>query len=416
MRYTPTDNEFFARNRQRFVEQMEEDSLAVFFAIVQVLRSADAFHHYKQSSNFLYLTGIEQEGCILMLYPPDEKGISETLYIPQPDPGKETWTGKMLNKEEAEELSGISNIKWISEFENTFIRQQEYKSTLYADYNSLGFKYPSSTNMEFIHKVQHTLPGLHLKKANTIVHELRKVKTSEEIELMQKAIDITGEALLGLWGETKPGIWEYELEAVLAYHFLRHGSRRYAYEPIIASGIHSATLHYIDNDSKLEDGDVLLTDVGAEYGNYAADITRTIPVNGTFTERQREVYEAVLDVQKQVIAAIKPGTMMSDLNEMAKDLIGDHLISLELIGDKEETAKYYMHSIGHFLGIDTHDVGTQKTPLESGNVLTVEPGIYIQEEKLGVRIEDNVLVTEEGNTVLSKRIPREIKDIESLVG
>jgi len=416
MRYTPPDNEFYLRNRQRFVEQMEEDSLAVFFATVQVLRSADAFHHYKQSSNFLYLTGIEQEGCILLLYPPDEKGKTETLYIPQPDPGKETWTGKMLNKEEAEELSGISNIKWVSDFENAFIRQQENKSTLYADYNSLGFQYPTSANLEFINKVQHTLPGLQLKKANTIVHELRKVKSSEEIELMQKAIDITGEALLGLWGETKPGMWEYELEAVLAYHFLRHGSRRYAYEPIIASGIHSATLHYIDNDSKLEDGDVLLTDVGAEYGNYAADITRTVPVNGKFTARQRDVYQAVLDVQKQIIAAIKPGVMMSDLNERTKDLIGDHLISLELIGEKEETAKYYMHSIGHFLGIDTHDVGTQKTPLEPGNVLTVEPGIYIQEEKLGIRIEDNVLVTEAGNKVLSKRIPREIEDIESLVG
>ncbi len=416
MRYTPPDNDFFGKNRQRFIDQMDENSLAVFFATVPVLRSADTFHHYKQSSNFLYLTGIEQEHCILVLYPPNQKGETETLFLPKPDPAKETSTGKMLNKEEAEELSGIANIKWTSEFDSYFIRQQEDASTLYADYNSLGFRYPTSANLEFINKVQHTLPGLQLKKASTIVHALRRVKSSEEVALIQRAIDITGEALLGLWAETKPGIWEYELEAVLAYHFLRHGSRRYAFEPIVASGIHSTTLHYIENDSRLEDGDVLLTDVGAEYGNYAADITRTVPVNGKFTNRQRDVYSAVLDVQKQVIAAIKPGVMMSDLNELAKELTSDHLIELELIGEREETPKYYMHSIGHFLGIDTHDVGSQKKPLEPGNVLTVEPGIYIQEEKLGIRIEDNVLVTEDGNEVLSKKIPKEIKEIESLIG
>lgn len=416
MRYTPPDNELYIRNRKNFIDQMEEKSLAVFFSAVPVIRSADAFHHYKQSANFLYLTGIEQENCILILHPENRKGKTETLLIPRPDHAKETWSGKMLTKEEAESLSGISEIMWTDNFESEFIRAQTRANLLYADYNDLGFSHTTSTNIEFIRKIRETLPGLQIRKASHIVHALRRVKSSEEIRLIKHAIKITSEALKALWCETKPGVKEYELEGVLAYHFIKNGSRRYAYEPIIAGGIHSATLHYVDNDSVLENGQVLLTDVGAEYGNYASDITRTVPVNGKFTDRQREVYQAVLKVQKQIISEIKPGIMMDDLNDQAKALIGKALIKLELIGDKDETAKYYMHSIGHFLGLDTHDVGTHDKPLEPGNVLTIEPGIYIPEEKLGVRIEDNILVTQKGHENLSALISKEVDEIESLVG
>ena len=416
MRYNPLPTDFFTRTRTRFVEEMAEQSLAVFFSAVPVIRSADAFHHYRQSSDFFYLTGIEQENCALMLHPENRKGKTGTLFIPEPDPSRETWSGKMLTKEQAEELSGISEIRWMDSFENEFLRAQRRAEIVYLDYNDYGFRYPTSDETAFIRKVRERLPGLQIRKANAIVHDMRRVKSAEEIDLIRHAIRITDEAIRALWRQTKPEMKEYELEAVLAYHFLKNGSRRYAYEPIIASGIHSTILHYVSNDHTLRDGEVLLTDVGAEYGNYAADITRTVPVHGRFSERQRDVYQAVLDVQKEIIGEIKPGIMMDDLNDRAKELIGDKLIELELIGEKEEIAKYYMHSIGHFLGLDTHDVGTHDKPLERGNVLTIEPGIYIQEEKLGVRIEDNILVTNDGCEVLSAMIPKEVDEIEPLVG
>ena len=413
-RLTPS---FFEKNRRNFIAEMDGRSVAVFHAATPVINSVDQFHRYRQTSEFFFFTGIKQPGCVLMLYPEDEKGQTETLFIPKPDPSREVWDGKMLDKEAAEEINGFDakSIQWEKDFEGAFLRAQQYADVLYADYDDMGLRFSTSRNMQFLQDVQSNLPGLHIARASQITHNLRKKKSPEEIQVIEKAIDITGEALTDIWKHTKPGVSEYELEALLAYHFIINGARRYAYEPIIAAGLNAATLHYINNESRLEDGDVLLTDVGAEYSHYCADITRTVPVNGKFTDRQRNIYTAVLDVQKNLIEMIEPGVVMKDLNDQAKDMIGDKLLALELIGDKEETSKYYMHSIGHFLGLDTHDVGSTKQPLEPGNILTVEPGIYIQEEKIGVRIEDNILVTEDGCRNLSADIPKEIEEVENAV-
>jgi len=319
----------------------------------------------------------------------------------------------MLTKEEASEISGVRKVQYTKDFEGKFVVAQESASTLFADYSDEGFRHPTSTNNEFLRKVRTRLPGLHLKKAISIITALRRVKSSEEIQVIRKAIEITGKALKALWSEVAPDRWEYQLEAILMYHFIWNGAKRPAYDPIIATGLNATVLHYIDNNHQLKTGDMLLTDVGASFLHYSADITRTVPVNGQFTERQAEVYQAVLNVQKQIIDQIKPDIHMDDLNEKARNLLGQALIDLELIGDKNDVDKYYMHRIGHFLGLDTHDVGTYSDTLKPGCVLTVEPGIYIPEEQLGVRIEDNILVTEDGYENLSSSIPKKVDEIES---
>jgi len=410
--------DFFEKHRRRFVAEMDEERVAVFHAATPVIRSADQFYQYHQTNNFFYLTGIEEPDCVLMLHPENAKGKTETLFIPEPDPEREVWDGKMLDKETAEEISGIpaKDIRWTRSFEGAFIRAQDNAIALYADYDDTGLKYSTSKNGDFLSRVQRELPGLQIRKAGKIMRNLRRVKSPEEIQLIEKAIEITGDALFAIWEHAIPGVMEYELEAHLAYHCIKNNARRFAYEPIIASGLNAATLHYIENDKRIAAGELLLTDIGAEYSNYCADITRTIPVDGRFTDRQRDIYEAVLEVEQTMIDAVRPGVTLEELNTQAKELIGQKLIELELIAGTDDTGKYYMHSIGHFLGLDTHDVGSTKHHLEPGNVLTIEPGIYVQEEQIGIRIEDNVLVTEDGYRVLSEDIPKDVETIEKLVG
>lgn len=407
--------EFFTGNRRKFMEGMNAGSIAVFHAATPVVESGDQFYPYHQSPNFFYLTGIEQSGCILMLHPENKKGETETLFIPKPDPQKAVWTGRMIDKEEAASVSGVEKVQYVEDFDGKFVVEQEYMESLYLDYDDEGFRYPTSRNDDFLSRVRSRLPGLQTKKANPLMAKLRRVKSPEEIRVIRKAIEITGEALQAVWKETKPNLWEYELEAVLTYHFIKNGARSNAFEPIIASGGNSTTLHYITNDKQLADGEVLLTDVGARFMHYCADITRTVPVSGRFSDRQREVYQGVLDAQKQVIEAVKPGVQINDLNRLAHDSLGEQLKGLELIADTNEIGKYYMHRVSHFLGLDTHDVGTYTGSIEPGCILTVEPGIYIAEEEIGVRIEDDVLVTEDGCEVLSAAIPKEPAELENLV-
>ncbi len=412
--WLPAD--FFRENRRRFMQQMDQGSIAVFHAAEPVIVSADQFHHFIQSPNFFYLTGIEDPGCILMLHPESRNEERETLFIPEPDPNREVWTGTMPDKEEVSEITGVEKVQYIEDFEGKFITEQEPLEYLYTDYEDEGFRYPTSKSGDFRRKVQTQLPGLRIQKANPILTDLRRIKSPPEITLIRKAVEITGEALRALWRDCQADLWEYQLEAVLAYHFIRNGARNYAFEPIVASGLNSTVLHYVDNDAKMEDGALLLTDVGAKFLHYCADITRTIPVNGRFADRQRAVYQAVLDVQKSLIRSVQPGIHVDELNRKARDLIGDKLIDLELIGAREEVSKYYMHRVSHFLGLDAHDAGTYTGALEPGCVLTIEPGIYIREEALGVRIEDDLLVTEDGHEVLSASIPKEVDELEEMAG
>lgn len=408
-------SDFFMTNREKFHSKMDKDSVAVIQAAASVIHNADQFHRYRQSNNFFYLTGIERPDCILFLYPENAKGNTETLFIPEPNSDREVWEGKMLTKDQAKAISGIENIQYLSDFDGAFIREQEYCTSIYLDYDDAGFQYPVSHSRDFIDKVRAQLPGLTIHKASIILSELRRIKSGVEIQLIRKAIDITANGIIHAWHSLNHGMKEYEVEAVLAREFIRRNAREFAFEPIIASGINGATLHYIENQKSLESGELLLTDVGARYSFYNADITRTVPVDGKFTSRQADIYNAVLDVQETILEMVKPDVLLKDLSEKAKDLIGDHLIDLELIGDKEDTSKYYMHSIGHHLGLDTHDIGDQRKPLEPGCVITIEPGIYIPEEQLGIRIEDNILITQDGCRILSEDIPKSIQDIESLL-
>ncbi len=408
--------EFFSANRQNFMEAMEESSLAVFHGTGEVVNSADEFYRYRQTPNFFYLTGIEQPECILMLSPDNRKGETERLFIPEPDEKKETWIGEMLDMETAREISGIDRVQYLDDFDGAFTLEQEMLEHLYIDYEDEGFRYPTARRREFSEKVRSRLPGLQIKKANPVLSGLRRVKSPGEIELIRKTVNITVQAIRAVWAEVKPDLREYQLEAVLVYHFLWKGARNYAFDPIIASGSNATVLHYINNTGTLRDGEVLLTDVGARYGQYCADLTRTVPVNGRFTDRQKEVYQAVLEVQKQMIQEVKPGVHVDELNRKAGDLIGENMVTLDLISDKEDYNQYYMHRIGHFLGLNTHDVGTYTGPLEPNCVITIEPGIYIPEEHLGVRIEDDVLVTENGCEVLSDSLPKEPDELEELIG
>ncbi len=407
-------SDFFTRNRDRFRQQMQENSVAVIHGTVPVIHSADQFHRYRQSSNFFYLTGIEQPGVVLYLYPENSHGNIETLFIPRPDNQREIWEGKMLTKDEAKAISGVENIQYLSDFEGAFVREQQYSTTLYLDYDDAGFQHPVSKDQSFAAKVRSRLPGLNIEKAGIILADLRRIKSDQEIQLIRKAIDITASGLNEGWKSLQAGMKEYEFEAVLTHEFIRRNAREFAFEPIVASGVNGATLHYIENQKTMEAGELLLTDVGARYSFYNADITRTVPVDDKFTDRQADIYNAVLDVQNTIMAAVKPGARLKDLSAMAKNLIGEHLIDLGLIENKEDTVKYYMHSVGHHLGIDTHDIADPRKPLETGCVITIEPGIYIQEEQLGIRIEDNVLVTGDGCENLSVDIPKTLHDVEAL--
>ncbi|HKJ66711.1 MAG TPA: aminopeptidase P N-terminal domain-containing protein [bacterium] len=407
--------EFFRENRRKFMEQMVQGSIAVFHAAQPVIASADLFHHFIQAPNFFYLTGIEAPDCVLMLHPASRNEERETLFIPKPDPQREIWTGRMLDKDEVSEISGVDKVQYMDDFEGKFVREQQPLEYLYTDYEDEGFRYPTSESGEFRRKVQNELPGLRIKKANPILADLRRIKSPQEISLIRRAVEITGEALQAVWTECRSDRWEYQLEAVIAYHFISNGARKYAFAPIMASGASSTVLHYVANESQLEDGEVLLTDVGAKFLHYCADITRTVPVNSRFSGRQRDVYQAVLEVQRALIQSVKPGIHVDELNATARDLIGEKLIDLELVGETEEVNEYYMHRVSHFLGLDAHDVGTYTGVLEPGCVLTIEPGIYIREEGLGVRIEDDLLVTEEGCEVLSAGIAKEPSELEALV-
>ena len=407
--------EFFRENRERFDRQMEEGSLAVFHAATPVIKSLDQFHRYHQTSNFYYLTGIDFPGCILLVHPPDREDRLATLYIPKPDSAREVWEGEMADKDEVRDISGIRDVRYAREFDSDFVKFQSSREIVYLDYDDSGFRFPTSHESRLFERIRETLPGLQLRKAGLILAELRRRKSEEELGLIRKAIEITHEGLQELWAAMNSGVMEYELEATLACHFIKNRARVFAYEPIIASGPNATVLHYVDNERRMEDGDLLLTDVGAQYGHYCADITRTVPVNGSFSPRQREIYEAVLGVQEEMIDSVRTGTSLEDLKALARDKMGETLKSLELIGDDGEISNYYMHSIGHYLGLDTHDVGDLNAPLEPGNVLTIEPGIYIREEGIGIRIEDDVLVTEGEPEILSGAIPKTVDDLEEML-
>ena len=427
MRYTPLSAPTYREHRARFRQQMEKGGLAIFHSNDIMPTSADGSLPFKQATDILYLTGIDQEETILLLFPDaaDPKD-REILFVRETNEHIAIWEGAKFTQDGARELSGIATVLWTSAYDATIKRLVPQTEYIYLNSNEhLRQGNEVETREERRNKELRALYPLHaLKRSAPIMHRIRSVKTREEVRQMQRAIDITGGAFRRVCGFLKPGVKEYEIEAEITHEFVRNGSRGHAYTPIIASGYNACVLHYITNDMVCADGDVILMDFGCEYGGYASDLTRCLPVNGRFTRRQKDVYNAVHRVQRAATTLLRPGTLLADYHREVGRIMESELIGLGLL-DKHDVAKqdperplykkYFMHGTSHFLGLDVHDVGLWNAPIAEGMVFTVEPGIYIREEKLGIRLENNILVTKDGQDDLFKDIPVEAEAVEELM-
>lgn len=427
MKYAPSPNSLYIDNRHKFKNQLKPNSLAVFFSNDIMPTNADGSMGFKQNSDLFYLTGIDQEDTILVIFPDVKDGKhTEVLFIKETSELIAIWEGAKLTKKQAEEVSGIRNIYWHHEFEKvikTFIFQAE---NIYLNSNEHTRRYIDTQSAEDRQnlKLRNAYPLHTYQRSAPIMHKIRAIKSTYEIEQIQKACDITEKGFRRLLSFVKPGVHEYEIEAELMHEFLRNKSRGFAYGPIIASGKNACVLHYVENDKECKDGDVILLDVAAEYGNYASDLTRVLPVNGKFTKRQKEVYNAVLHVKKEAQKMLVQGNTFEKYNKAVGELMTEQLLKLGLLKTEDVKnqnpawpayKKYFMHGTSHFLGLDVHDVGLFYEPMQAGMVFTVEPGIYIPEENLGIRLEDDILVTTGEPINLMKNIPIEADEIEELM-
>jgi len=428
MKYHQINNKLFIKNRAKFTTQMKPKSIAVFNSNDLFTTGSDSTIPFEQSSDLLYLSGADQEESILLLFPDAiDKNHKEILFLTETNEHIAIWYGAKYSKEEAKEVSGIKTIYWLSEFKKVFFDLMTEAETVYFNTNE---HYRQSVEIEtredrFIKQCKLDFPAHKWEKSNQILHNIRGVKEPEEIEIIQTACDITNKGFRRVLPFIKPGVMEFEIEAEYMHEFLRNRSKGFAYTPIIGSGYSACVLHYIENNKECKDGDLLLMDVGAEYANYSSDMTRTIPVNGKFTKRQRSIYDAVLRVKDEATKMLVPGTFWAEYHKEVGKLMTSELLGLGLI-DKLDVQnedpnwpaykKYFMHGTSHHLGLDTHDYGALKTPMKAGMVFTVEPGIYIPDENLGLRIEDDVVIQESGEPFnLMRDIPIEADEIEELM-
>jgi Xaa-Pro aminopeptidase len=429
MRYLPIDNTLFVQNRQRLTALLKPKSLVVVNANDIMPTNADGTMVFRQNNDLFYLTGVDQEETRLVLFPehPDPK-FREVLFLRETSELIEIWEGHKLTKAEATAVTGIpqKQIYWTSQFEQIFGQMIFEADHVYLNTNehTRADVAVQTRDARYIDTFRQQYPLHHLERLAPLMHHLRAIKAPQEIALLQTAIDITDTMFRRLLGFIKPGVWEYEIEAEMMHEFIRNRSRGAAYTPIIASGANACVLHYIDNSAQCQDGDVILLDIGAEYANYNADMTRSVPVNGRFTDRQRAVYNAVLRVMNEAKQMLRPGNLWDEYHQevgkvMESELIGLGLLDRTAVANQNPDAplykKYFMHGTSHFLGLDVHDVGNKYRRMEPGMVFTVEPGIYIREENLGIRLENNVVITESGNTDLMANIPVEADAIEELM-
>lgn len=408
--------EVFIKNRDNLANLLENNSLVILFAGEAFFKSADEKYKFTPNRNFYYLTGVNEEYHILVMKKQNDE-LFETLYVLRPDEIQEKWTGKTIRDYEAREISGIEDIKYLDNFYanlNNLLISGDIKN-VYLDLERRGFdeelRYPQS----FAKKLKKKYADIIVKNVYNEIANLRKIKSKEEIEEMQKAIDITTKGVEVLMKNCKPGMKEYELEAYFDFTLKQSGVTDFAFNTIAASGKNATVLHYVDNNSELKDGELILFDLGAQFNYYNGDISRTFPINGKFTDRQKEVYEEVLKVNEEISKMLVVGVTFREINDKANDLIAEACIRLGLIDDKKDLRKYYFHSIGHSLGLDTHDVGERWGELKEGMVFTVEPGIYIEEERIGIRIEDDVLITKDGPVVLTKDCIKTVDEIENFM-
>lgn len=407
----------FKDNRKKVISSLKEEKAIIFlFAGKAQHKTCDQFFPFEPNRNFYYMTGIDKPHIIYMAIKNGEN-IDETLFIERYDELKAKWDGESIGEEEAKNLSGIENIKYLDEFEATFSNLM-FRNSIETVYLDLENRYLDNSKASFkqANIIKENYPYINIKNIYNDLGYFRLFKTSEEIENMKKAISITKKGIENIWKHTKPDIMEYELEACFDYEIKRNGSKDKAFNTILASGKNATVLHYGENNDKINDGELILIDLGATYGYYNADISRTFPANGKFSDRQKQLYNIVLEGQRKVIEAVKPGLPFKRLNEILIEHYEEELTKIGLIKDKSEISKYYYHGVSHYLGLDTHDVsrdlGTD-SGLKPGMVITVEPGIYIAEEGIGIRIEDDILVTETGYENLSKDIIKTVEEIEN---
>jgi Xaa-Pro aminopeptidase len=428
MKYTPINNSLFILNRKNLVDELKPGSIAVFNSNDIQPTNADGTMVFRQNSDIFYLSGIDQEESILVLCPdfPDED-MREILFLRETNEEIAVWEGHKYTKEEAGETSGIKNIKWLSEFEATFNTLMSEAENIYLNTNEhtrRPLEEVETRDMRFIKWCMNRFPLHNYLRIAPIIYNLRMIKSEVEIELMQIACDITEIGFRRILAFVQPGVYEYEIEAEFIHEFIRRKSKGFAYTPIIASGFNACVLHYIENKDRCKDGDVLLLDVGAEYANYNADLTRSIPVNGRYTPRQKDVYNAVLRVKKAAYDMLKPGNVIPEYHKEVGKIMESELLGLGLIDktdiknqdpNKPAFKKYFMHGTSHHLGLDVHDVGSHFRKFEENMLFTVEPGIYIREENLGVRIENDVVIKKDGVHDLMANIPEEVEEIEDIM-
>jgi len=427
MKYLPLNPEIFIKNRERFIKEMKPGSIAIFVSNDEVPVNGDALYPFKQNSDLFWLSGIVQEDSIVILFPgnPDPK-FREVLVLIRPNELKEKWDGKRLRIQEAQKISGIKSIVWLDSLDGLLQPWIHLADTIYLDTNENDRKASllRTRDYRYADELKVRYPLHKFERAAKIMKELRGIKTALEIEVLQRAIDITDGTFRRLLKFIKPGVMEYEIEAEIWHSFLSQRATGPAYGSIIASGDRARTLHYVSNDQECKDGELILMDFGAEYGGYNADLTRTVPVNGKFTRRQKTVYNACLHLHDFAKSLLKPGITIMDYTERVGEEATQLFLKIGLLKksdvkneDPEDRAyrKYLYHGISHHLGIDVHDLGTRTEPIKAGMVFTVEPGIYIEQEQMGVRIENNVWITRSGNKDLMKNIPITVEEIESLM-
>ncbi len=427
MKYLPLNSQIFVENRKRFVNKMEKNSIAIFNSNDELPSNGDAIYKFKQNSDLLWLTGIEQEDSMLILYPdnPDAK-YREVLVLVRPNELKEKWDGHRLRVNEATAISGITTIIWLDTLDGVLQPWIHWADTVYLNTNENDRKANTVgvRDYRYAEMMKQRYPLHNYKRSAKILKELRGIKSALEIEVLQKAIDITDNTFRHLLQFIKPGVMEYEIEAEIYHQFMKRRSTGPAYGSIIASGNNARVLHYVENNRECKDGELILMDFGAEYGNYCADLTRTIPVNGKFGRRQKTVYNACLHLHNYAASILKPGISIIDYTDKVGEEATQVFLKIGLLRksevkneDVENRAyrKYLYHGISHHLGIDVHDLGTRTEPIKAGMVFTIEPGIYIEEEQMGVRIENNFWITKSGNKDLMKNIPILAEDIEALM-
>ncbi len=426
MRYQPIPNDLFVRNRLKLEKKLKPNALAVILPNDEMPRNGDQCFPFRQSSDLFYLTGLDQEKCILTMFPNHPvEAMREIVFTVKTNDKMVTWYGHKYSLEEAGKVSGAKTIKWLDDFEGVLRELMARAHVVYLNQNE-NPRFSTeviSRELRFIEQLRHDFPLHNFERLAPLLTDIRLVKEDEEIELMIKACDITGKAFNRVLGFVKPGVMEYEVEAEITHEFIRNGASGHAYPPIIASGADTCILHYNNNDKECKDGDLLLMDFGAEYANYAGDCSRTIPVNGKFSPRQRQVYEAVLRVLRKASRMLVPGTTIDKYHAevckiVEKELIGLGLFTEEDVRNQDPENplffKYYMHGTSHFMGLDVHDVGNKQQPLAKGMVLSCEPAIYIPEEGIGIRLENDIVVDDDPLDLMV-HIPIEPDEIEALM-